>query len=169
MLNKICNYISMILVDNKKIDLKDKDKFRFGLEVLISQGLVFSSIIILSFILSRFYEALLFIWVFGSLRQNSYGYHASTLCGCFFLTLLSFILCVAMHRINNFVLYLILMISMFLFIIILFRKKKSINKQFVILFFIHLLTFFALNQMGFTIAYIIPITISIVILSLLFD
>lgn len=48
MLNKICNYISMELVNKHKIDINEKEKFRFGLEVVLSQGMVFSSIIILS-------------------------------------------------------------------------------------------------------------------------
>lgn len=161
-------YISNKMASKKWIEQDQKNYFRFAIEVILSHAITFSSIIIIGFILNKFFETIIFLMLFCSLRTYSDGYHAKKFMGCYFLTNLSFIVCVYSPIIYNSYIELIMF---FVFIILLVLEgyrcvtnKISLNIKYIILMTIcsFILVISKLLQFG-----LYPIILSILVIVVL--
>jgi len=83
---RIACEISNLGVKNRFCKEEDKDIIRYGIEVVLSQILIFMPIISYSFYSDNTWGILSMVILFSFLRINSNGYHVKTFMGCFILT-----------------------------------------------------------------------------------
>ena len=73
----------------------------YGLELLITKALFLIIIMALSIFMHSFFECIVFTFFFSLLRTISGGYHANTRIGCFFVSMLLFVIPLSTLRIVN--------------------------------------------------------------------
>lgn len=86
-MNNVFIYISKILNENKIIDSKDEEVFKYGLEGFITAVLEILSVLIVSAILGNFINTIIFFIAFLPLRLYAGGYHAETRLNCYLVLL----------------------------------------------------------------------------------
>jgi len=79
------NRITQIFVDNEFIDAEDKNKFSFGLEIILVSLTTFGGVVMLGMMFGRFLETICFMVAFGWLRSKAGGFHMKTQTKCFLL------------------------------------------------------------------------------------
>lgn len=143
MLENFCLEISLYLERKNYLHEKYIDQFRFGLEVILSQTLIGLFIVMLGFILKKPAYGLIFVFLFGLLRQNSTGYHAKKYYSCFFLSSFSFLLCYfisSIISIHNQLLYSYLTFAFFLTIVnivaIFYYRFQSLKYNIIVIIFV---------------------------------
>ncbi|WP_339099101.1 hypothetical protein A5821_001698 [Enterococcus sp. 7F3_DIV0205] len=151
MLHRLCNYLSHKFNSWGYIEAEQLEIFRFGLEIIISQGTVFVFLLILSNYLNIFHFGLIFTLVFGYLRSTINGYHATSFIGCLTFTTGIFLLC-SIHQILS--LSIQTMIFLFLFIVILnvliilrYKILKFNYKKYFLLILLGVLILFYKNNL----------------------
>lgn len=94
----IVNYISR---NSDDITTEKKEIVSYGLELLITKALFLIIIMALSIFMHSFFECIVFTFFFSLLRTISGGYHANTRIGCFFVSMLLFVIPLSTLRIVN--------------------------------------------------------------------
>ena len=127
-LRKLSNKIVYYLVDKNKIEESESELYRYGLELLISNGTALLIVLSVVILLSVFYETILFLVLFYVLRKFGGGYHAKTMLRCMMLTIivhLSFVLLLKVQI--SFFTYQILWIQIILFYIMFVPQNSDIE------------------------------------------
>ncbi|MCF6466095.1 accessory gene regulator ArgB-like protein [Clostridium sp. Cult2] len=91
MLHKLAGDISFHLITNKIIDIKDRDIYIYGLELLISTLFTSLSILILGFFVGELTSAIVYLSVYFFLKSYTGGYHAKHYYECYIYSILVFI------------------------------------------------------------------------------
>lgn len=91
MLHKLAGDISFHLITNKIIDIKDRDIYIYGLELLISTLFTSLSILILGFFVGELISAIVYLSVYFFLKSYTGGYHAKHYYECYIYSILVFI------------------------------------------------------------------------------
>ena len=82
--------IVKILIQEKKVDNKDRDMYEYCFELLVSTIVSILSILILSLFLGEFLSSSIFLGSFILTRLCSGGYHAKSHLTCLFTTMLNY-------------------------------------------------------------------------------
>lgn len=86
-MKNVYTHISKILADEKIIENKDIAICKYGLEMFVLSVIEIMFILILSILTKNFFNTLLFLTFFISLRIYAGGYHAETKTRCFLVFL----------------------------------------------------------------------------------
>lgn len=92
MITQIADRISTFLFHGKIINSKDREKCRYGLEIMISTCIGFSVILLAGSILGKVQMALVYLICIVPLRMYTGGYHAETYLKCNFVFAVIFLL-----------------------------------------------------------------------------
>ncbi|WP_416198357.1 MAG: Putative Accessory protein regulator protein B [Sporanaerobacter sp.] len=130
MLHKLAEDISFYFVTYKVIDIKDRDTYIYGLELLISTLFTSVSILLLGFFIGELISAVAYLLVYFFLKSYTGGYHAKHYYQCYIYSILVFI---AIIIIKNVTLSIyqphIGLMLLFFSIIIIFRFAPVENKN----------------------------------------
>lgn len=83
MIHQMSRSITRSLIDNNIINFDDLPIYQYGLEVLLITLFQTMGILILALLTGYFFEAILFIIGFCTIRVYAGGYHASSVMKCF--------------------------------------------------------------------------------------
>lgn len=97
MLNDLSRRFAKLLVENTDNAKSMEEIYVYGIELILSTGLGFLSILILSMIFDELISGVVFICFFSPLRMFVGGYHAETYGKCFIISNISY-LCVLMLK-----------------------------------------------------------------------
>lgn len=112
-MEKICEKISRYLLKENQPNDDEIDEVRFGIELILTQTILFLIILTIGFFSNMIGETLIFMTVLVSLRTFVNGYHADSFYRCIFLTTLFYIMTVMLAKINN--IYLLTLAVLFAF------------------------------------------------------
>lgn len=130
-LTNCCEYISNYAIHKSLINKNDFENFRFGLEVLLSQLITFSTIFIIGIVLKKIVQTIFFLVMFISFRSFKNNFHCKTFISCFLLTNFTYLLC--MISINSITTIVLHILFLYIFIILVFSRKIVIYEKKVIL------------------------------------
>ena len=82
--------IVKVLIQEKKVDNKDRDMYEYCFELLVSTIVSILSILILSLIFGEFLSSVIFLGSFILTRLCCGGYHAKSHLTCFFTTMANY-------------------------------------------------------------------------------
>lgn len=85
-MERIAKGISHWFLDRGYILEEQEDQLRFGLEVFLSNGFSFLTILLIGFLLHRTLDTFIYVCVFIILRTYDDHYHADTFLKCYLLT-----------------------------------------------------------------------------------
>lgn len=83
MLKILSEDLALILLKNKIIDIKDRDIYIYGLEIILSTIAITLTLISMGIIFRKLILTLVFISIFMLLRTYTGGYHAEKFSQCF--------------------------------------------------------------------------------------
>ncbi|MDE6759776.1 MAG: accessory gene regulator B family protein [Lachnospiraceae bacterium] len=86
MLEKISDSIAFYLIKNRVLDIEKRELYTYGIEVILLNGSILLSMLIISLLLDELIHYLFFAAVFCSLRITAGGYHARTAGRCFLIS-----------------------------------------------------------------------------------
>ena len=92
MIEQFCREISIYLSKRNVVDEEDIEVIRFGLELILTQCIVFLLVLCLGLFLDCFWETIAFFLVLVILKKFSGGYHANTFFKCSMLTVVNYLL-----------------------------------------------------------------------------
>ena len=130
MLNNLSRRFAKLLVENTDNAKSMEEIYVYGIELILSTGLGFLSILILSMIFDELISGVVFICFFAPLRMFVGGYHAETYGKCFIISNISY-LCILMlkkiiwEKISPYILIVILFIA----VIYIFSKTPLISEN----------------------------------------
>lgn len=87
MLKILSEDLALILLKNKIIDIKDRDIYIYGLEIILSTIAITLTLISMGIIFRKLILTLVFISIFMLLRTYTGGYHAEKFSQCFFTSI----------------------------------------------------------------------------------
>lgn len=125
MLRRIAQYIVKLLVSKNKIEIKDTELYRYGLELIISNLTALIIVCIVGYVTGYFEETLIFIVIFYVLRKYGGGYHAKTMFRCMLLTMIVHIFLIIVLTGNLFENYFIQLWGVIIVIYSLFVPQNS--------------------------------------------
>ncbi|HBF4548203.1 TPA: accessory gene regulator B family protein, partial [Clostridioides difficile] len=88
MIKSLARKATLFLLDNKSIKLNQYELYLYGFETLIALIINILVILLVSIILSKFIETVLFLLVYCTIRQFTGGYHAENHFKCLLVFLL---------------------------------------------------------------------------------
>lgn len=92
MIKSLARKATLFLLDNKSIKLNQYELYLYGFETLIALIINILVILLVSIILSKFIETVLFLLVYCTIRQFTGGYHAENHFKCLLVFLLVYII-----------------------------------------------------------------------------
>lgn len=104
-MEKLVNTIVNWLIQQGAVSVKDKSIYCYGMEVLLSSIITYSSIIIIAYLADRLLETIVFSIAFVCLRQYAGGHHAKTRWGCYCLSLSAYLIYLALITFIPFEMY----------------------------------------------------------------
>lgn len=90
MIEKFCRGISVRLSENDYIEESEIEMVRFGIELILTQVILYVLLFCIGLLFHRLPETILFILVLTILKKYTGGYHADTFVACTLLTLLNY-------------------------------------------------------------------------------
>lgn len=108
---------------------EDINPLRFSFELIITQFMTYSTMIILGIMFHKFYETIIYLLLFTFLRRHIQGYHAETFHMCYILTILNYLVVMGMLKIGLPYYYLNILIYIFVFTFFKENEKTLINKM----------------------------------------
>lgn len=87
LLQNIAEDITFVLLKNKIIDMKDRDIYIYGFQIILSTLIVTSTLLGLGLLLDKMIITLGFMIVFILLRTYTGGYHADKFRSCFIISI----------------------------------------------------------------------------------
>lgn len=91
MLKTIAEELSLRMVANKIILIEDRKFYIYGIEVILNDLLIFSSVALIAILSKTVITSLIFTIIFCSLRAYVGGYHCKTCARCFCTTMALYI------------------------------------------------------------------------------
>lgn len=131
MANRVAVKITDILCKNNTIRTEDKEIYIYGFEILLSNIVNFTIVVVLGFLLKQFYHAMLFYIAFVITRSYSGGYHASTYVKCHIAFASIFIVTMFMSRLllpTTSLVYLLVFIAIYIGCIFEYAPIENSNK-----------------------------------------
>lgn len=98
MLHGIADHLAQLLLDHSRAARADKDIYVYGFEILISTTAVLLSILIASALFCSLSVGVVFLCTFLPLRVHAGGYHAQTYAKCYCISMLSYLIVLAVIR-----------------------------------------------------------------------
>lgn len=95
----ILNKIMGFLIQHESMDVDEEEIVRYGLEICILKVLFTMCTIVIGILMHSFYECVIFLVFFSFLRTSAGGYHADTRLQCFFESMLSYAVVIALLNI----------------------------------------------------------------------
>ena len=130
MLHKLAEDISFYFVTYKIIDIKDRDTYIYGLELLISTLFASVSILLLGFFIGELISAVAYLLVYFFLKSYTGGYHAKHYYQCYIYSILVFIAIIIIKNVTLSIYQPHIGLMLLLFsIIIIFRFAPVENKN----------------------------------------
>ncbi len=86
MLEKISDSIAFYLIKNRVLDIEKRELYTYGIEVVLLNGGILLSMMLISLLMNELIHYLFFAAVFCSLRVTAGGYHARTAGRCFLIS-----------------------------------------------------------------------------------
>lgn len=120
-MENFCRKLSIMILGGST-NSEEIDHIRFGLEIIITQVVLFSSIFIIGLYTNQVYETFIYIFAFIPLRRLTNGYHAETYTRCYCLTVASYLGIIFLARNLNVYLLIATLIPTW---IIFFRQAKD--------------------------------------------
>lgn len=117
--------IAQYLFKKGYLEVNKIEKIRFSLELVFSQIITFSSLLLIGIMISNIFETIQYLLVFIIVKHFTGGFHANTYKGCFSLTLVNFVIVIYASR-NTFEIYILPLL--FLIILIYIIKVKTMVK-----------------------------------------
>lgn len=74
------------------VEVTDAEICQYGLEVILSTGVNFLSVILIGFLLGKIGTAFCYFWILATVRTQTGGYHANTYCKCELLYVVVYLL-----------------------------------------------------------------------------
>ena len=99
MLHHCAEYLTDFLYRHAAVSLQKRAIYVYGIELTLSTGASFLSIVLFSLLLASPFSSLVFLLVFISLRYFSGGYHAETYRNCFLITNSTYLASFALSKI----------------------------------------------------------------------
>ena len=99
MLHHCAEYLTDFLYRHAAVSLQKRAIYVYGIELTLSTGASFLSIVLFSLFLASPFSSLVFLLVFISLRSFSGGYHAETYRNCFLITNSTYLASFALSKI----------------------------------------------------------------------
>lgn len=89
-MKKISDAVINLLIKNGTIEVQDYDLdiIKYGLDLKISKIYHICVMILISSLYRQLFEGILFIIIYSQLRQSAGGYHAKSVGGCWFITII---------------------------------------------------------------------------------
>lgn len=125
---------------------EDKNPFRFGLELVLTQVITILSIFILGLLMNHTMQTIMFCIIFVSSRKIFQGYHAQTFFKCYILTILFYISVELILKLSL-PFYYVNVISL-IFIFVYYQKHQDTKYQlllFLLFFILSIGIFFYIN------------------------
>jgi len=98
MITRIANTISTFFVGRKIIQAREKEKCRYGLEIMVSTVIGFSVILVAGILLGNIEITLLYLFCIVPIRMYTGGYHANTYLVCNMVFAVIFIINVFLYK-----------------------------------------------------------------------
>lgn len=95
----ILNKIMGFLRQHESMDIDKEEIVRYGLEICILKVLFTICTIVIGILMHSFFECIIFLVFFSFLRTSAGGYHADTRLQCFFESMLSYAVVIAVLNI----------------------------------------------------------------------
>lgn len=95
----ILNKIMGFLIQHESMNVDEEEIVRYGLEICILKVLFTMCTIVIGILMHSFYECVIFLVFFSFLRTSAGGYHADTRLQCFFESMLSYAVVIALLNI----------------------------------------------------------------------
>lgn len=95
----ILNKIMGFLIQHESMDVDEEEIVRYGLEICILKVLFTMCTIVIGILMHSVYECVIFLVFFSFLRTSAGGYHADTRLQCFFESMLSYAVVIALLNI----------------------------------------------------------------------
>lgn len=86
-MNALAKKMTAYLIKNNYIDVKKREEYVYGLEVILGKVINYFTLLFLSAINRNMFETLLFMIVFFSLRKGTGGFHAKSMRNCYMATI----------------------------------------------------------------------------------
>lgn len=131
-MNKIALNISNLLAEYRFINKKDIPICAYGIEFFLIFVLEFGAVLFISLLIGNFFETVIFLASFVSIRIFAGGYHANTKLRCFFVLLGVYTIFSIILRYDNFEIYkypMIIIPFVNIFFILLLSPLKHKNKK----------------------------------------
>lgn len=97
---ELSEYITLCLVNHKIIDIKDREYYTYGLELLLSKAVFFATVFVLSLLTNSLILSMLFLGAYMSLRQYTGGYHCKSSELCFLLSVFIYLLMTLTYKLS---------------------------------------------------------------------
>ncbi len=86
MVYRLSEYLTGLLIEVGSIEKKDKNLYRYGIEIIMVMALNIVTVIIIGYAMGMFLECVIFLLLFIPLRSYAGGYHNSSSIKCYFLS-----------------------------------------------------------------------------------
>lgn len=129
MLRLLSKTIADKICEKSLVNREDVSIYTYGLEVLISTAFSFLTILVIGFLFSALFEAVLFLSVLVVIRRFTGGYHAKTYIGCNLSCSLLFVISLFLNSVLSFNLVVLIIIHVSgIVIVMLIAPVENVNK-----------------------------------------
>lgn len=96
-MEKISDKLAKHLLEDNP-DLDESDEIRFGIELILTQTILFLMILIIGVLSNSLLATIIYLVVLISLRTVSDGYHADSFSKCAFITVGNYLICLFVYQ-----------------------------------------------------------------------
>jgi len=86
-MNKVAEYISDMLISEKRINAESREEYIYGLEIALGKIVNYSTILLLGVLTRTLFSTVVFMFVFFTLRSRAGGFHAKSRLTCYLGTI----------------------------------------------------------------------------------
>lgn len=86
MIYRLSEYLTELLIEAGSIEKKDRNIYRYGIEIIAVMALNVITIIVIGYAMSMLLDCVIFLLLFMPLRSYAGGYHNSSFIKCYFLS-----------------------------------------------------------------------------------
>lgn len=86
MLYRLSGYLTELLIEVGSIEKKDRNLYKYGIEIILVMALNVITVIILGYAMGMLLDCIIFLLLFMPLRSYAGGYHNSNSIKCYFLS-----------------------------------------------------------------------------------
>lgn len=143
-MEKWCEKLAYYFYQKSYIQFEDVNALRFAFELYITQFITFFTMFIIGIYLDKVIETIIYSLFFSMLRKRVNGYHAMTFLGCYFLSIISFVIIILLS--SSLVPFYLLNILFIIYIIYYFKIHKDNVMNYINIGYILLVLLLFINQ-----------------------